>query len=292
MIFCKSLILFMAPALAFTSTKTDLAKKQIEKVISDAGYKGGVAIKNLRSGAEIVIHGDDYFPMASVFKFPIAIAVLKMVDDGKLKHSQKFHLGRHNIQESLGGPLAKKYAKGEANLTLDELLNYMVSDSDNNACDFLLGVVGGPEKVTAALRKLQIEKINVNRTEAEFAATSNDPGPKNLDAATPRSMIQLYEKFRDGNILNYPSTTYLLKLMRESRNPPHIQNGLPRDLVVAHKSGWCNKSACINDTGLIALPDGRGYIVMAIFLDGELEMDSGSAAIGKIARLGFAAIGD
>lgn len=284
-----SVSLFVS-SLAFASPKTDLAKKEIEKVLKDANFKGGIAIKNSQSEAEIVVRGDEMFPMASVYKLPIAVAVLKKIERGELKHDQKMHLKKSDILTGLRGPIAKKYPSGEVELTVDELLKFMVSDSDNTACDFLIKVSGGPEAITSELRKVQIENINVSRTEAEIMSTTNEPGPKSLDAASPLAMIRLYEKLRTEKILNPESTAYLLRLLTESNNPPHIPNGLPKDLKIAHKSGWCDKDLCVNDTGLIALPDNKGNLVMVIFLNGKVDFNKGSATISKIAQIGFEAL--
>jgi beta-lactamase class A len=287
-----ALILIQFASFAFASSKVDSAKKEIEKILSDAGYRGGIAIKNLSSGEEIVIRGDEMFPMASVYKFPIAIAVLKKVEEGEFKLDQKFHLKKSDILNGLRGPIAKKYPNGEVDLTLEDLLKFMVSDSDNSACDFLIKAAGGPSEITATLRKLKIENVNVSRPEAEIMAGTNDPGPNALDATTPRAMIQLYAKFHDGKVLDSKSTAYLSKLMMESNNPPHILNGLPKDAKIAHKSGWCDKDLCVNDTAIITLPNNKGNLVMAIFLNNKVEFDKGSATISKIAKIGFDNLGN
>lgn len=288
-LFIIAMIWFSSP-FVLASSKTDSAKKEIEKILKEANYKGGIAIKNLQSGGEIVIRGNDMFPMASVYKLPIAIAVLKKVERGELKRDQKFHLNKSDVLTGLRGPIAKKYPDGEVDLTADELLKFMVSDSDNTACDFLIKIAGGANAITSELRKVQIENINVSRTESEIMATTNEPGPKELDAASPLAMIRLYEKLRAEKILNPGSTAYLLKLLTESNNPPHIPNGLPKDLKIAHKSGWCDKDLCVNDTGLVTLPDNKGNLAVAIFLNGKVDFNKGSETISKIAKIGFEAL--
>jgi beta-lactamase class A len=272
------------------ASKADLAKAKIEVLLKEANYKGGIAIKNLHSGAEIAIRGNEMFPMASVFKFPIAIAILRKIEAGDLKHEQSFHLKKTDILNGLRGPIAEKYPHGEIDLTTDALLKYMVSDSDNTACDFLIKIAGGPDAITKELRKLQIDDINISRTESEIMATTNEPGPKGLDATSPLGMIRLYEKLNDGKVLNPDSSAYLMKLMTESNNPPHILNGLPKDLRIAHKSGWCGKDLCLNDTALVTLPNNKGNLVMAIFLKGNVDFKKGSETISKIAKIGFDAL--
>ncbi len=254
---CMLTVILFSSSSVLASPKIELAKKEIEEILKEANYKGGIALKNSQSGATIVIRGDEMFPMASVFKLPIAVAVLKKVEKGVFKLDQKFHLNKTDILIGLRGPIAKKYPKGEVDLTINELLKSMVSDSDNTACDFLIKIMGGPDEITSELMKAQIANVNVSRTESEIMASTNDPGPNALDAASPLAMIKLYEKIRDGKILNPDATAYLLNLMTKSNNPPHIPNGLPKDVMIAHKSGWCDKDLCVNDTGLITLPNNK-----------------------------------
>ena len=277
-------------ALAQAVTKTEEARFKIEKALAQAGWKGGIEIKNIKTGEEITIRGNEMFPMASVFKLPIAIAIYKNIEAGQLRHDQKVHLRKTDILAGLRGPVAKKYPEGNVDLTIDEFLKFMVSDSDNTACDLLIKLAGGPSAITSTLRSLNIEGINVSRAEAEIIATSNEPGPNALDAATPMAMARLYERLHAGKILSPDSTAQLIKLMTKSNNPPHIPNGLPPHTVVAHKSGWCNHDLCVNDTALVTLPENKGAIVMAIFLYGKVDFEKGSATISEIARSGYEAL--
>jgi beta-lactamase class A len=81
--------------------------------------------------------------MQSVYKFPIAMAVLDRVDRGKLKLDQKMRIKTSDIvrgSQILDSPqerLRQRESIG-VELTLAQLLKYMVSDSDNTACDVLL----------------------------------------------------------------------------------------------------------------------------------------------------------
>jgi beta-lactamase class A len=280
-----------ASSIVLAASKGEKARVEIEKILSDSGYKGGIALRNSKTGDEIDIHGDEMFPMASVFKLPIAIAILKKIDNGALKHNQKFHLGKEDMVTGLRGPIAKKFPQGDVDLTTDELLKFMVSDSDNTACDFLIKVAGGPEAITSLLRKMDIKNINVSRSEKEIMATTNEPGPKYLDASSPMAMVQLYDKLRLETLLSHESTGHLLRLMTESNNPPHIVKGLPSKTNVAHKSGWCGQDLCVNDTALITLPKDQGSLIMAIFLYGnKVDFDKGSSVISKIAKVGFEAL--
>ena len=62
---------------------------QFEKIAPAAKGRVGVAAQLLESGETASLHGDEHFPMHSVYKLPISMAVLQRVDRGELKLDQQ-----------------------------------------------------------------------------------------------------------------------------------------------------------------------------------------------------------
>src|SRR5258705_11409316 len=58
---------------------------QFEKIAPAAKGRVGVAAQLVASGETASLHGDEHFPMHSVYKLPISMAVLQRVDRGELK---------------------------------------------------------------------------------------------------------------------------------------------------------------------------------------------------------------
>jgi beta-lactamase class A len=84
---------------------------------------------------------DELFPMQSVFKLPIAIEVLRQVDEGKIELDHEILLGADDAREGVTMIVVSSRA------TVRKLLEAMVVSSDNVACDRLLALVGGPQAV-------------------------------------------------------------------------------------------------------------------------------------------------
>ena len=63
-------------------------------------FKGkvGVAIKNLNTNDQIEINGNEKFPMQSVFKFPLALAVFDRIDQEKLSFYKKMEINETDIK--------------------------------------------------------------------------------------------------------------------------------------------------------------------------------------------------
>jgi len=64
--------------------KNRLVDELIAKLVSYAKAQVGVSALILETGDTLNYHGDEKFPMQSVYKFPIALAVLHQVEMGEL----------------------------------------------------------------------------------------------------------------------------------------------------------------------------------------------------------------
>ena len=271
---------------ATTTSNTDRSDKlgaQIAQISSTMQGRVGVTATVLETGESVSLNGNQRFPMLSVYKFPIAMAVLAQVDQGKLKLDQKIQFKTSDIVQ--GSQILDQKSSG-VELTLAELLKYMVSNSDNTACDVLLQLVGGPKLVTQYLRGLGVNDIVVANTEKEL---KQGPAVQYRNDATPDAAVVLLRTFHDGKGLSKSSQALLRRLMTESTTgTKRIKGLLPNGTVVAHKTGTSatvkGVTVATNDVGLVTLPNGR-HLAIAVFVsDSTAGNTSREEAIAKITR--------
>src|SRR5205085_902565 len=125
----------------------------------------GVAIMLLETGESVMLEGRERFPMQSVYKLPIAMAVLDQVDHSTLKLDQMIHvLHSDMVPSGAHSPIRDHHPNG-VTLSLVELLRFNTSESDGTACDVLLRVAGGVAVVNRYVRGLGVNGINVETTE-------------------------------------------------------------------------------------------------------------------------------
>ena len=74
-----------------------LLKAQIEKELPRARGDVGVAIKHMESGAEIFIHADARYPMASAFKLPILVELYYQKSDRKLSLDDRVEIAPSDL---------------------------------------------------------------------------------------------------------------------------------------------------------------------------------------------------
>jgi beta-lactamase class A len=261
---------------------------KILALIKPFNGKVGVSIKNIKTHEQININGTDKYPMQSVYKLPLAMAVLDQIDKGKYNLDQKMNLGKSDLWPDTHSPLRDKYPNGKADITLKEILEKTVSESDNNGCDYLFRLLGGCSKVDKFIRKHQPEGINIVYTEHEMQSDSTF---QYINYAKPDAMNILLEKFYKGKILSSNSTAALWKMLIETVTAPNrIKGKLPEGTIVGHKSGWSGGddkgfTNAINDTGIVILPNGTAFAI-TIFIKNTYEKSDKSDALGaKICKL-------
>ncbi|MBO9728374.1 MAG: class A beta-lactamase [Chitinophaga sp.] len=263
-------------------------RQQIAAISEHIPGKVGVFVKVLETGDTVSLRRDDHFPMQSVYKFPVSIAILQQVDAGKMRLDQPMKILKSDLTTDGHSPLRQKYPEGNVTLTLQELLDYNMRESDGSACDILFKLLGGPAKVNAAIHQLGVKQIAISTTE-EAQVQKTDQRAQYTNWCTPAAMTQLLETFYIKPVLSDSSRSYLLYLMTSSTpGAKRLKGLLPAGTEVAHKTGtsWTidGLTAAHNDAGIITLPDGKHIAVTVFVSDTSAGDDDRDGTIAKIAR--------
>ncbi|MBV8390814.1 MAG: class A beta-lactamase, partial [Mucilaginibacter sp.] len=215
----------------FTKAQDSL-RSQIIQIAKQSKGIVGVSILGIESRDTLNYNGSARLVMHSVMKFPIAMTVLNLVDKGKYKLDQKMKVGKGDMHPNTWSPMRDKYPNG-TEITISELLSYMVSQSDNDACDFLLKKLGGTETVLKYLQGLGIKGINIVVSEGDMAKAWE---VQYTNWCKPVDIVHLLDLFYQGKVLSKNSDDFLYKIMTETTTGPKRLKGLlPADVVVAHK---------------------------------------------------------
>jgi hypothetical protein len=59
-------------------------ERQLRAILRDAGLTGSFLVRDLATGEEIGLDPDRDYPIASLVKIPLALAVLERVEDGRI----------------------------------------------------------------------------------------------------------------------------------------------------------------------------------------------------------------
>lgn len=281
------LLIFLVPV--FTMAQQNPLRQQIAEIARSSKGIVGVSVLNLESRDTVSFNGDARLVMHSVMKFPIALTVLHWVDSGKLTLNQLIHIKKKDLPKNYS-PLRDKYPNGNVDISVSDLLGYMVSLSDNDACDILLKVINGPKTVQDYMLRLGIRGIAVRASEADMASSWE---LQYTNWCKPLEMTILLDKFYKGTILSKSNTEFLYNILTETTTGPHrIKGLLPAGTVAAHKTGTSPTNAegltpATNDVGIITLPNGK-HLAIAVFVCNSTDDEAiREMVIAKIAKAAF-----
>ncbi|MEN2486585.1 class A beta-lactamase, subclass A2 [Flavobacterium sp. B11] len=251
---------------AFSQTTSDL-RKELNQIVGNKNATVGISIKSIEDKDTLSINGHLKMPMMSVFKFHIALAVLHKVDEGKLNLAQEIFIKKKDLKEDTWSPMKVDYPEGNVNLTLDKILRYTVSHSDNNGCDILINLVGGTKYIQKFINEQGIKDFVIKMNEDQMKTWKN----LYINTTTPIATTELLEKFFKGEVLKEETTKYLYQIMVEtSRGLTWMKAGLPEGTELAHRTGISgtndnNLRVAMNDIGIVKLPNGKHFI-LSIYL--------------------------
>lgn len=280
------LAVFFGPAPSASGQPAAL-RQQIQGVVGTARTDVGVAVLHLEKGDTLTVNGNKHYPMQSVYKFPVAMAVLDQVDKGNLSLQQKIRLTRRDLLPDTWSPLRDKYPGANVDVTLEEILRYTVSQSDNNGCDVLFRLLGGTRPVDAYVRSLGVQGMAIAATEEEMHRAWD---VQFTNWCEPAAMTALLKVFYQRKHLSAASTDLLWKLMVETpTGPDRIKGLLPGGTVVAHKTGTSDTNAqgiaaATNDAGIVTLPNGEHVAVVVYVANSPADAKTREATIARITR--------
>ena len=258
----------------------------------------GVAIMRIDGGEWITgKRGDELFPQQSVSKTWVALTILDLVDQGKIRLDQKIRITRDDLAVFHQPIRDRVIANGEIEVTVLSLLEQAIISSDNTANDSLLRTAGGPQAVKNFLMRKKLGAIRFGPGERVmqsaiaglewrqeyaigrrfYAARGEVPLTTRkaaldryladpVDGASPEALVRALAKLAKGELLSPASTRLILGIMsRTSSGPNRLRAGVPAGWQFVHKTGTGQilppVSTGYNDIGIMKAPDGTRYAV-------------------------------
>ncbi len=241
-------------------------------------------------------------PLMSVFKYFVATPVLNKLEDEKKSLNDIIVVKEDMIDRNTYSPMLKKYSP-PFKISIGELLQYMVSESDNNATDILINYIGGMQKLQMELRRYRLNNINI---EADEKMMTKDIDTQYLNVATPLDVIETMQVFREDKTYSYilhPLQLYKAPLLLEEHKKfldkimigattgqDKLKAGLPKDAILGHKTGSSSRKPdgvkiADNDAGFVILPNGETYYIAVFVTESKMTDKENTALIAQISKI-------
>jgi beta-lactamase class A len=271
----------------FEDKKLDDLTVLIEKTAGPAKGRVGAYAVVLETGESVELDANGQYPMQSVYKLPIAMAVLRQVEEGALKLDQKVRVEKDEyVRAGMRSPLRDKNPKG-ADVTVEELIRLSIIESDGSASDVLMRLAGGAAAIRDYLTGITIGEVTVANPEKEIG---QDWETQYRNWATPEGAAALLRALYEKRGISDQNQKLLLKFMTESvPGAKRLKGMLPPGTAVAHKTGTSGTNAdgvtaATNDIGIITLPTGKRLAIAVFVSDSPADEATREAVIAGIAK--------
>jgi len=266
---------------------------------------------------------NERFSLQSVMKLMVAMAALDQVDQGRWKPGQTFTFRRSDLSVYVQ-PIAEDLGdKDQITVTLEQCIEYTVTESCSASGDFLIRTMGGVHMVNAFLRRHGIRDLSVNREErdlqtnilgmywkpeyvdearfeaaiqarphAELAAAYRRYQADPRDTTTPEAMGDLLGRLVTYKLLSKRSTDYLMGVMERTKTGAmRLKAGVPAGWRLGHKTGTSSSyggvTAATNDVGYARRGPNDWVILVALVADSTAPYEARERAVAQVAETAF-----
>jgi beta-lactamase class A len=288
------------------------AERDVARVLDRAQVDGWLHVVDIDRGDEVAVGADTPVALASAFKLVVLVALYRAADTGALG------LGERRLVPAAGrtaGVTGLAALRDDAELSLRDLAQLMITVSDNAAADAVLDRVGlgavaatvadlglAGTSVTQACRDLHAALAeDLTGLGLSHAQALGDPAalarlrvldPAATNRSTPRDMTTLLAAVWRDEAASSRACTAMRRTLALQVWPHRLASGFPADdVAVAGKTGTLPPLR--NEVGVVELPTGRRYAV-AVFTRSRrraITDPAADAAIGEAARLAIEGLG-
>lgn len=218
---------------------------------------------------------EEYYP-SSLGKIPIMMAYYEMAEaNPDILTKEITYTGGPDLNDVQDIPPAQAIVPGET-YTVEQLIEYMIKYSDNNAAQLLFNDVD-QNALENIYSELNIPVIN-NVTDA------------NADSVTPEQISELFRILYNATYISRDYSEQALQLMSQSSFTQGIVAGLPSSTIVAHKlglvgitTGGITTEHELHDCGIVYANDPYVLCVMSRGTAPLTTMESIIANISQVA---------
>jgi beta-lactamase class A len=208
------------------------------------------------------VHQDNFIYPASVYKMYVAMEVLKQASDGKFSLYDTYVVRSPNdvdkSKEILFDP--RPLLKNGDTVSVNYLLDLMITRSDNSAANCLIDLAGRPN-----INKTMLEN-NWGGSEVtrKFLKRSfEDPGYDTIRSTATCALhaADFMYKIHNRQLVNPWVSMQMQALLGMQLDTTKLSPGLPDNAMFYHKTGWW--SYYTHDTGII--DDGNVRYIISLF---------------------------
>ncbi|MHA3065382.1 serine hydrolase [Lacticaseibacillus saniviri] len=249
-------------------------RADINRYITPLAGTNSVYVTPMNASQPLVINNRPQRAASTIKLFILATAYAK-VSRGQ------FNLDQHyTLQETdkVGGTGVLGGQAAGTILSYRDLLNDMITQSDNTATNIIINLVGGMPAVNAEIRQLGARDSQLNRKMMDTAKLA--AGVDNVTSV--QDVGHLLQRLYRHQLISADADTQMLNILQRTQNHSKLPASLPATATVYNKTGEFGDYGVQNDAAIIA--DKKGAFVAVVMCQNGNE----AAQISAMRQLGSA----
>ncbi|MDO8529926.1 MAG: serine hydrolase [bacterium] len=244
-------------------------RANLKEYVEKQNGKVGAYFEYLPSGTSIGVNDKKEVQLASLSKVPITMSIFKKIERKQMALTDRIVIEKKYLDPGFGA----LWKRGEgASLTLQELIQLSLAESDNTAYNTLLGRLTGPE-ITEVYRNLDIPITISPKEENQYLHVS------------PKNYSSIFRSLYLSSFLQEENSNHILNILTQTPFNDKIVAGVPAAIKIAHKIAVfedvdTSKNVFI-DCGIVYIPN-RPYVLCAFVLDTNDEAQKHISHISKM----------
>lgn len=275
------IIILILTASTFAQSLSEL-KENIQKLLSTQNGTFAIAFQELKNPDNaILINENEVFNPGSTIKTCIMVQIYKEIFENILSLNQPVKIVNSfnsvvdnstynmNLGTLTWDPISYKV---DSTITLYELNKNMIINSSNIGMNNCLLLVTR-DSVNNLMSSLGLSNTQVNRFGDDYKA--EEKGINNT--STVKDMLLLYKMLYKKELFSTDISEMMLKVLKEQKINHLLPVHLPKEVVIAHKTGTIVKG--VHDCGIVYPENGRDYLIM--FFSKNLDKNEDGLRIGS-----------
>lgn len=263
-----------------------------------AEYPGEIGVAVIINNADtIVVNDKRIYPLMSVFKVHQALAICEDFDREGISLDTLMTLKRDELDQHTWSPMLKEHTEPEISLTVKELLRYTLTQSDNNASNYMFKELVNTAQTDSFIATIvPRQSFQIAYTEEEMSADHR----KAYDNCTsPLGAAILINRLYTEGIVSPDKQSFITKTLEECTTGKDRIAAPLLDRVgvtVGHKTGSGYKENGVlvahNDVAYVRLPTGTSYTLAVFVKDFKGDEKQAAKVIARISGTVYNYISD
>ncbi|MCS8562663.1 zinc-ribbon domain-containing protein [Pediococcus pentosaceus] len=257
---------YSAPSKASKKSTIDFPKSTIQGTIDDAfgDMQGETSVYvSPTDSTEEVVSNSKAQRAASNIKLFILITAYQQVNEGKLNLNDKYTL---KDSDKVNGTGEIRNMSSGTEISIQDLLEEMMEDSDNTAANIVIRQLGGMNKVNTQIKKIGAKDTKLERMLMDTDALKD--GKDNYTSVADLGMV--LKKIYNHQMVPTKYDNAMLDILKKNNNHTKLPHDLPEEATVYNKTGEFDDYGVENDAAIFGNNKGS-FVIVVMSQDGSRD---------------------